>query len=287
MDHRFNVDMAVKYGLPEALLIAYIHHWMYVNRAANRTDHFIDGRWWTYGTIRQMAEVFPYFSEYALQRILTKLIKAEIVLSGRFNRSNINQTRWYSLNDEVTKYLDAIEYAKSQNGASPNMRNRKIEDAKSQNGICEIAESHNTVNITTVNKTTVISSNAREAPQPAPEREHAEITQAFRNFEHRFGTITKGIVERIAVLLEEYGDDIYDRAWEKLKGAKPPVTSANRGIRYLETTCMGLAAGNDYSKAKKNDVVAAARKVEEALAREATNDDTGNTSDPIWSIWQG
>ncbi len=289
MDHRFNVEIAVKYGVHEALLIMYIHHWMSANRQAERFDHYIDGRWWTYSTVKQLTEVFPYFTKPVLYRILTKLTKQGVVISARYNKSNINQTRWYSLNDEVTKILDEAEFAKSQNGQTPNLRNREIEFTKSQNRIYEIVKSHNTVNKTTVDKTTVnkaSNAGAREGFQPGPDRATAETTQAFLNFECRFGGMGPSIVERIGTLLEEYGDEIYARAWEKLKAATPAITNPNRGIKYLETTCLGLAAGNDYSKSR-NDVANAARVVEENLAREVENENGTNTSDSVWGVWEG
>ena len=49
MQHTFDIDIAAKYGVEEAILLNYFDFWIQKNEANDR--HFHDGLYWTYNSI--------------------------------------------------------------------------------------------------------------------------------------------------------------------------------------------------------------------------------------------
>jgi hypothetical protein len=96
--HSFDIHLAEKYSVEEAILIKHFAHWIGVNRRLNRNFH--DGRWWTYQTIEEIAAHFPYWSWDQVKRLLIKLVDKKVLLKGNFNKTSFDRTVWYAFNDE-------------------------------------------------------------------------------------------------------------------------------------------------------------------------------------------
>lgn len=86
-------------GLQEALVLQQIHYWAIMNQRAGRNEK--DGYYWTYNTFKDWNEQFPFWSLATIKRIFARLEKAGFLVSGRFNKSNINRTKWYRVDHEV------------------------------------------------------------------------------------------------------------------------------------------------------------------------------------------
>lgn len=71
MDYSFNAEIAQIYGVDEAVFIHNLYWWIAKNEANGR--HYHDGRTWTYNTMKAFAELFPFWSERQLSRIIHKL----------------------------------------------------------------------------------------------------------------------------------------------------------------------------------------------------------------------
>lgn len=107
MNHSFDVDIAKQYGVECAIILYHIDFWIQKNEANGK--HFHDGKYWTYNSIKAFAELFPYWSESQINRILKKLEDAELISVGNYNHSSYDRTKWYSLNRK-------LHLTKSQNG---------------------------------------------------------------------------------------------------------------------------------------------------------------------------
>jgi hypothetical protein len=91
-------------GIDEALVLQQVHYWVVTNQRANRNEQ--DGFFWTYNSFKAWAEQFAYlWSESTLKRIFARLEKAGYLVSGRFNKSNIDRTKWYRVNYEALNRL--------------------------------------------------------------------------------------------------------------------------------------------------------------------------------------
>ena len=99
MNHSFDVDIAIRYGVPEAVFIENVRFWILKNKANNK--HFYKGKYWTYNTAKAYAELFPYWSKQQVERIIAKLKEAQILEVDHFSTNHYDRTNWYTLNEEL------------------------------------------------------------------------------------------------------------------------------------------------------------------------------------------
>ena len=92
-------SVAIKYGVEEAILLDTIVFWARENKS--RGENFKDGRWWTYNSIKGLAEIFPWWSQKQLRRILSSCIEQKALLVGNYNREKRDRTIWYSPSDDL------------------------------------------------------------------------------------------------------------------------------------------------------------------------------------------
>jgi hypothetical protein len=107
MNHSFNIEIAKRYGVEAAIIIENLNFWIEKNKANGK--HFYEGQYWTYNSAKAFSELFPYWSAPQISRILKKLENDGILLTGNFNSSSYDRTKWYSLNCK-------IHFTKSLNG---------------------------------------------------------------------------------------------------------------------------------------------------------------------------
>lgn len=122
MQHSFNVEFAVKYGVTEAILISNLEYWIKKNKANNK--NFFDGRYWTYNSIKAWSELFPYLSEKKIRNALKNLENEGLILTGNYNTSAYDRTRWYAFSDIGISIL----------------LKRQMEDEKKENQNCQNGE---------------------------------------------------------------------------------------------------------------------------------------------------
>lgn len=122
MNHSFDVDIATKYGILEAILLDNINHWSLKNEA-NKKNYF-DGNYWTYNSTRAFSELFPYASQKKIQTALKKLIKEGLIVTGNYNKNAYDRTLWYALT-EKGKYITRkgkMEFQKKKNEFTENVQ---------------------------------------------------------------------------------------------------------------------------------------------------------------------
>ena len=92
--HSFEPDIAAQVGLNAAVIYQNILWWAEKNAANDR--HFHDGLWWTYNSIAAFAELFPYLTGKQIRTALDKLEQEGLLVSGSFNKSAYDRTKWYA-----------------------------------------------------------------------------------------------------------------------------------------------------------------------------------------------
>lgn len=105
INHFFNVDWAVKYGDREAIMLSNIVYRLQANRVNNMNIH--EGRVWTYNSRKAFTEIFPYWSEKQIYRIIQSLVEQGALVTGMFSKDKRDRTLWYSVNDDI--YADCID----------------------------------------------------------------------------------------------------------------------------------------------------------------------------------
>lgn len=87
--------LAAKIGLNEAMILQQVHYWIEKNKKANRNFH--QGKHWTYNTIEEWQEEFPFWSKDTVRRTFKKLRESKIIIVDNFNKSQIDKTLWYTI----------------------------------------------------------------------------------------------------------------------------------------------------------------------------------------------
>ncbi len=108
MNHSFNVELAIKYGIEEAILIENFAFWIKKNAANNK--NYINGEYWTYNSAKALEELFPYMNLKKIQRTLIKLEELKIFKSGNFNKKTYDRTKWYCIIDSDIKAMYQLNY---------------------------------------------------------------------------------------------------------------------------------------------------------------------------------
>jgi len=118
MNHSFNIENAKKYGVDCAIIIENMAFWIAKNKANKK--HFYEGRTWTYNSVKAFSELFPYWNEKQISRILKKLEDEKIIISGNYNKSAYDRTKWYAFSDESIFLNPKIHLPKTGNGKTEN-----------------------------------------------------------------------------------------------------------------------------------------------------------------------
>lgn len=98
MQHSFDVDVAAKYGIKEAILLHHIHFWITKNRA--NKAHIHDDKVWTYNSYEAFCELFPYLNRDQIKRVLANLKNEKLIETGNFNKNKFDRTNWYCLTEK-------------------------------------------------------------------------------------------------------------------------------------------------------------------------------------------
>lgn len=97
MYHYFDVDIALKYGLNEAILLNNIAFWVMKNEA--NEQNFFEGKYWTYNSAKAFSKLFPYMSARTIQRVLKNLVDEGLILVNKFSDDPMKRTNYYTLTD--------------------------------------------------------------------------------------------------------------------------------------------------------------------------------------------
>lgn len=131
MEHHFNVELATRYGILEAVLLNHLEFWIRKNEA-NGTNYY-DGNYWTYNSVKALGILFPYASQNKIRNALKRLEEEGLIITGNYNKSAYDRTTWYALTENAKSILQnyKMEVVKKQN---QNSKTKKpIPDNKTNN----------------------------------------------------------------------------------------------------------------------------------------------------------
>ena len=92
--HSFDPVIAKQVGLNAATIYQNILFWAETNAANNK--HIHDGYIWTYNSITAFSDLFPYLTLKQIRTALTKLEDDGFIVSGCYNKSAYDRTKWYA-----------------------------------------------------------------------------------------------------------------------------------------------------------------------------------------------
>jgi len=97
MTHMFDVEIAKEYGADVAVIVSNFEFWILKNKA--NKAHIHDGKVWTYNSIKAFSELFPYWTENQIRRILSTMKEKGIIETGNFNKVGYDRTTWYTFSE--------------------------------------------------------------------------------------------------------------------------------------------------------------------------------------------
>jgi uncharacterized phage protein (TIGR02220 family) len=106
MTHQFDVEIAKEYGVDIAIVVNNIAFWIQKNKANEK--HIHDGKVWTYNTTKAFTELFPYWTDNQIRRILFNMQKKGIIETGNYNLTAYDRTKWYTFTDAFVKTHTSI-----------------------------------------------------------------------------------------------------------------------------------------------------------------------------------
>lgn len=98
MRHGFNTTVAEEVGVNAAVILDNIAYWVKHNYKTGRNER--DGDFWTYGTHADISAQFTYLTQKQVRTALNKLIEAEYIKVGRYNKHKYDRTSWYTLTEK-------------------------------------------------------------------------------------------------------------------------------------------------------------------------------------------
>lgn len=118
----FDVAVADAVGVNAAILFQNIAFWCQ-HSEANGTN-FHDGHYWTYSSVKAFKAIFTYLSASQIDTALKKLLDADLIIKGNYNKSAYDRTMWYAITEKGKSIYDKSKMEKEKI-ANGNSRNRE------------------------------------------------------------------------------------------------------------------------------------------------------------------
>ena len=227
MQHSFEVEDAVKYGIEKAIILNNLRFWLEKNRA-NRKN-ISDGQVWTYNSAEAFELLFPYMKARTIARYLRELEFDGVIISGVNSDNKLDRTKWYSTPDySITK----CDIPLSQNGESA-----ESEFAYSNLTICD--------NVTDINKQIVNTDIKQESKDLVPSVKNAstpvsseqlfEVSLLLKNGEKFNPT-----VNQVRSWVETYKMPMCIQSWRSwLNGARLTQQNEKQRLEFLGSLIRG------------------------------------------------
>lgn len=118
MEHSFDIEIAQDYGIETAIILKHLYFWIEKNKAND--DNYFEGKYWTYNSVKAFSDLFPYMTEKKIRNTLIKMEEHGLIITGNFNKSQYDRTKWYALTDKAYSILlkRDFHFAKKENGSS-------------------------------------------------------------------------------------------------------------------------------------------------------------------------
>lgn len=123
-------ELAAKIGLNEAMILQQVHYWMEINKKNKRNYH--EGRQWTYNTIDEWTEEFPFWSKQTVKRTFKNLRDLGFIIVDNFNAYKFDKTLWYTID------YDKLNESIGSNSPKEDIQNEPMDENELNPTIPEI-----------------------------------------------------------------------------------------------------------------------------------------------------
>ncbi len=102
---RLNPALATEVGLNESIVLLQLEFLVSIS------DHFIEGKRWTFQSINDLRAMFPFWCRETINRAIVSLERQELIVVGNYNRHKYDKTRWFALNPAGIQRLKSVQLA--------------------------------------------------------------------------------------------------------------------------------------------------------------------------------
>jgi DnaD/phage-associated family protein len=219
-------SLAAAIGLNESIVLQQLHYWL------ERSTNVHEGYTWVYNTYEEWQEQFPFWSESTIRRIITKLEKQGLIITGNFNRSKIDKTKWYRINyEKLAQLQDEQSTAQPDTSTVQNEQSTDEIDSPSvqnEQSICsnwtdDLLNLNRPIPEITTENTTDINKEVVDTPV-------RESMNPFAFFEQNgFGVIGSYIGEKISNWITDTSEELV------LEAMKIAVENGVKTWKYVES----------------------------------------------------
>lgn len=107
MNYNFDIAIAQELGVSAAIVVQNLQFWIKKNEANDK--HFHDGRYWTFNSMKAWHELFPFWTERQIRKILDDLVEKKIITKGNYNEMKYDRTLWYAFTDYGITILQSCQ----------------------------------------------------------------------------------------------------------------------------------------------------------------------------------
>ena len=249
--HSFEYSLAVKYGVPEALLLNYFRYWVCRNEEKQDAEKFREGRYWVYDSTRELTRKHEYWDRKVWLRALDHLVNEGMLLKGNFNKLKWDRTCWYTLSDKAFQEIEEAEGGSKRTTVVP----KEPAVVPKEPGVVPkeptipIQSTYsNLPNIDDDDNIKQTKKKKKVNQKAALSFENPIHSKAVDDWEKYMGIpLTSGLAEQIIGLVDEVGGEIF---LEALK-----VASANnvRRLKYVEAVAVNMLRGDDYGSNQRSN----------------------------------
>ena len=263
MHHYFNTEIAKEVGINAAVILENIAHWVLKNKANDK--NFYDGHYWTYNSRTAMTALFPYLSEKQVRYALDALRKADMVITGNYNKSSYDRTLWYTVSDSCAKkyFPELLDWPKMANELD--CVGQPIPDINTNN------KSDNNISQQT-------DSSANDAPIPSESVRREEVSESVRkstkgetsSYRQKGASPEKsaaGIVKKEPLVKNLTNMDDKD-----IKLLRAALLGKAYGMAIMEEVPFSMQCGTDHGTATLTMEVAFDYWLDNALYRESARE---------------
>ena len=99
MNACFDSNIAKKYGINVAIILNELCFWIEQNKVNN--VNFYDGKYWVLSSMEDLSNLIDFMTINTIRRTLKRMEKEGLIITGNYNASKYDRTKWYALSDKV------------------------------------------------------------------------------------------------------------------------------------------------------------------------------------------
>lgn len=164
----FDSKIAKEYGINIAVILDKLHFWIDYNKANN--VNFYDGRYWTFNSMEAWSKQIDFMTINTIRRTLEKMEKEGLIVTGNYNTSKYDRTKWYALTDKANSFF---ENSQNHLAKMPNQNGKNTEPIPTNN------TTNNTANNTANNTIPPPPPSGKFSSQNAEREKAKDIVEDF------------------------------------------------------------------------------------------------------------